>query len=161
LAKAHADITLREIDIDAMAADIYTRPERHDVILISNMFGDILSNLAVALSGGLGLAAAINAGDKHAIANAGHGSAPDIAGKGVANPSGMILSAGMLLEWLGIRHDKPAFQQAYQAIQTAVDAVLADAELRTGDLGGRGNTRGFADAVVKQLRSHKVQAAVA
>jgi 3-isopropylmalate dehydrogenase len=161
LAKAHADITLREMDIDAMAADIYTRPERHDVILISNMFGDILSNLAVALSGGLGLAAAINAGDKHAIANAGHGSAPDIAGKGVANPSGMILSAGMLLEWLGIRHDKPAFQQAYQAIQTAVDAVLADAELRTGDLGGRGNTRGFADAVVKQLRSHKVQAAVA
>ena len=144
LAKAHADITLREMDIDAMAADIYTRPERHDVILISNMFGDILSNLAVALSGGLGLAAAINAGDKHAIANAGHGSAPDIAGKGVANPSGMILSAGMLLEWLGIRHNKPAFQQAYQAIQIAVDAALADADVRTGDLGGRGNTRGFA-----------------
>jgi hypothetical protein len=111
------------------------------VILISNMFGDILSNLAVALSGGLGLAAAINAGDKHAIANAGHGSAPDIAGKGIANPTGMILSAGMLLEWLGIRHGKPAFQQAYLAIQAAVDAALADANaVRTGDLGGKGNT---------------------
>jgi 3-isopropylmalate dehydrogenase len=161
LAKAHSNITLREMDIDAMAADIYTRPERHDVILISNMFGDILSNLAVALSGGLGLAAAINAGDKHAIANAGHGSAPDIAGKGIANPTGMILSAGMLLEWLGIRHNKPAFQQAYQAIQAAVDVALADADVRTGDLGGRGNTQGFTAAVVTQLRSRKVQAAVA
>lgn len=161
LAKAQPQIALREMDIDAMAADIYSRPERHDVILISNMFGDILSNLAVALSGGLGLAAAINAGDHHAIANAGHGSAPDIAGKGIANPTGMILSAGMLLEWLGIRHNKPAFQQAYRAIQAAVDAALADANARTGDLGGRGNTQSFADAVVKQLRSSKLQAVAA
>lgn len=161
LARAKPDIALREMDIDAMAADIYSRPERHDVILISNMFGDILSNLAVALSGGLGLAAAINAGDTHAIANAGHGSAPDIAGKGIANPAGMILSAGMLLEWLGLRHDKPAFQQAWRAIQAAVDAALADPAVRTGDLGGRGNTRGFAEAVVKHLRSSEVQAAVA
>ncbi len=161
LAKAKPDIALREMDIDAMAADIYTRPERHDVILISNMFGDILSNLAVALSGGLGMAAAINAGDRHAIANAGHGSAPDIAGKGIANPTGMILSAGMLLEWLGLRHGKPAFQQAWQAIQLAVDAALADPETRTGDLGGRGNTQGFAAAVVRQLRGRDVQAAVA
>ncbi len=161
LAKTKPDIALREMDIDAMAADIYSRPERHDVILISNMFGDILSNLAVALSGGLGLAAAINAGDKHAIANAGHGSAPDIAGKGIANPTGMILSAGMLLEWLGIRHNKPAFQQAYRAIQAAVDAALADPAVRTGDLGGRGNTRDFAQAVVRALRSSKLQAAVA
>jgi isocitrate/isopropylmalate dehydrogenase len=161
LAKAKPDIALREMDIDAMAADIYSRPERHDVILISNMFGDILSNLAVALSGGLGLAAAINAGDRPAIANAGHGSAPDIAGKGIANPTGMILSAGMLLEWLGIRHNKPAFQQAYQAIQAAVDAALADPMVRTGDIGGRGNTRGFAQAVVRELRGSKVQAAVA
>ena len=158
LAKSKPEIALREMDIDAMAADIYSRPERHDVILISNMFGDILSNLAVALSGGLGLAAAINAGDHHAIANAGHGSAPDIAGKGIANPSGMILSAGMLLEWLGIRHNKPAFQQAYRAIEAAVDAALSDANARTGDLGGRGNTKSFADAVVKQLRSVKLQA---
>ncbi len=161
LTRTKPDIALREMDIDAMAADIYSRPERHDVILISNMFGDILSNLAVALSGGLGLAAAINAGDKHAIANAGHGSAPDIAGKGIANPTGMILSAGMLLEWLGIRHNKPAFQQAWRAIQAAVDAALADPAVRTGDLGGRGNTRGFAQAVVRGLRGSKVQAAVA
>lgn len=161
LAKSQPGIALREMDIDAMAADIYTRPERHDVILISNMFGDILSNLAVALSGGLGMAAAINAGDQHAIANAGHGSAPDIAGKGIANPTGMILSAGMLLEWLGIRHGKPAFQQAWRAIQLAVDAALADPEARTGDLGGRGTTKSFGDAVVRHLRSGKLQSAAA
>ena len=160
-AKAHPQITLREMDIDAMAADIYSRPERHDVILITNMFGDILSNLAVALSGGLGLAAALNAGDKHAIANAGHGSAPDIAGKGIANPAGMILSAAMLIEWLGMRHGKPAFQQAYRAIQAAVDAALADAGVRTGDLGGKGNTRSFADAVVRHVRNPKLQAVAA
>ncbi len=160
-AKLHPQIALKEMDIDAMAADIYSRPERHDVILITNMFGDILSNLAVALSGGLGLAAAINAGDKHAIANAGHGSAPDIAGKGIANPSGMILSAGMLLDWLGIRHGKPAFQQAYLAIQAAVDAALADANARTGDLGGKGNTKSFADTVVRHLRNPKLQAVAA
>jgi len=158
LAKAHADIALREMDIDAMAADIYSRPERHDVILISNMFGDILSNLAVALSGGLGLAAAINAGDKHAIANAGHGSAPDIAGKGIANPAGMILSAAMLLEWLGMRHGKPALQQACRAIGAAVDVALGDVDARTGDIGGRGHTRSFADAVVRHLRDGKLQA---
>jgi 3-isopropylmalate dehydrogenase len=161
LAKALPQIALREMDIDAMAADLYTRPERHDVILISNMFGDILSNLAVALSGGLGLAAAINAGDRHAIANAGHGSAPDIAGKGIANPTGMILSAGMLLEWLGIRHQRPPFIQAWQAIQAAVDAVLADANARTLDLGGRGSTQSFAEAVVRQLRGPRLQAGVA
>lgn len=161
LADKHADITLREMDIDAMAADIYTRPERHDVILISNMFGDILSNLAVALSGGLGIAAAINAGDSHAIANAGHGSAPDIAGKGIANPSGMILSSALLLEWLGLRHDKPDYVRACAAIQAAVDVALADPAVRTGDLGGKGNTRSFADAVVAALRRSRLQSMVA
>ena len=101
LAAAHRDIELREVDVDAMAADLVMRPERYDVILTSNMFGDILSNEAVALSGGLGLAAALNVGERHAVANAGHGSAPDIAGRNIANPTGLMLSCAMLLEWLG------------------------------------------------------------
>ena len=159
LAKQHPDIAMREVDIDAMAADLYTRPERYDVILITNMFGDILSNEAVALSGGLGLAAALNAGDEHAIANAGHGSAPDIAGKGIANPTGMILSAAMLLEWLGMRHNKPTYLEACKAIQTAVDAALANADTRTGDLGGRGNTQSFGQAVTKAVLAEKRAAA--
>ena len=151
LAKARADITLREMDIDAMAADIYTRPERHDVILISNMFGDILSNLAVALSGGLGLAAAINAGDKHAIANAGHGSAPDIAGQDKANPVSLLLSSTMLLEWLAVKHQRPEFDVAAKAIEAAIDAALQSPETRTVDLGGKLGTRAFTAKLVAAI----------
>lgn len=151
-AKAHPEVAFREMDIDAMAADLYTRPERHDVILITNMFGDILSNEASALAGGLGLAGALNAGDDHAVANAGHGSAPDIAGKGIANPTGIILSTGLLLEWLGVRHGKENFLAAHEAVGRAVDVALTDEMARTGDLGGRGNTATFAAKVAAGVR---------
>jgi 3-isopropylmalate dehydrogenase len=150
-AKANPGVEFHEFDVDAMAAELYSRPERHDVVLLTNMFGDILSNAAVAISGGLGLAAALNAGDDHAVANAGHGSAPDIAGRGIANPTGMILSTAMLFEWLGVKHSKPVLVEASQAITAAVDAALADDGARTGDLGGRGNTRLFAERVVAAL----------
>ena len=145
------EVTWREMDIDAMAADLYTRPERHDVILITNMFGDVLSNLAVAMSGSLGLAAALNAGDKHLVANAGHGSAPDIAGKDMGNPTGLILSTAMLLDALGQRRNREALAQAGRAIEGAVDAVLADRANWTADLGGKTGTRAFGAAVVAQL----------
>jgi isocitrate/isopropylmalate dehydrogenase len=152
MAKAYPDVAFREVDIDAMAADLYSRPERYDVILITNMFGDILSNEAAALAGSLGLSAALNAGDSRAVANAGHGSAPDIAGRGIANPTGMILSTALLIEWLGVRHGKPAYLAACKAIQDAVDVALADAEARTGDLGGRGTTQSFAAKVSAGVR---------
>jgi 3-isopropylmalate dehydrogenase len=151
VAAGFPNVTWREMDIDAMAADLYTRPERHDVILITNMFGDVLSNLAVAMSGSLGLAAALNAGEKHAVANAGHGSAPDIAGKDIANPTGLILSCGMLLDWLGDRHGRADLCDAGRAIEAAVDAVLANPAQRTSDLGGSTGTRAFGAAVVAHL----------
>src|SRR3974390_2320213 len=100
------------------------------------MFGDIFSNLANALAGSLGLAAALNAGDHHAAANAGHGSAPDIAGKGIANPAGITLSSALLLDWLGQRHGSNAYRQAARAIEQAIDAVLSDGKTATPDLGG-------------------------
>jgi 3-isopropylmalate dehydrogenase len=151
VAKQFPEVTWREMDIDAMAADLYTRPERHDVILITNMFGDVLSNLAVAMSGSLGLAAALNAGDEHLVANAGHGSAPDIAGKDIGNPSGLILSTAMLLDALGNRHGRKELSDAGRAIEAAVDAVLADRANWTADLGGKTGTRAFGAAVVAQL----------
>jgi 3-isopropylmalate dehydrogenase len=154
-----SQVAWREMDIDAMAADLYTRPERHDVILITNMFGDVLSNLAVAMSGSLGLAAALNAGDRHAVANAGHGSAPDIAGKDIANPAGLILSCAMLLDWLGNRHGLERMKAAGRAIEDAVDAVLANPAQRTADLGGSTGTRAFADAVASQLEPASARAA--
>ena len=151
VAAQYPDVTWCEMDIDAMAADIYSRPQRHDVILITNMFGDILSNAAVAMSGSLGLAAALNAGDKHAVANAGHGSAPDIAGKDIANPCGLILSCAMLLDWLGHRHNRAHFKEAAACIEAAIDAALANPATRTADLGGNTGTRAFGTAVMSHL----------
>ena len=151
VAQQAPEVTWREMDIDAMAADLYTRPERHDVILITNMFGDVLSNLAVAMSGSLGLAAALNAGDDHLVANAGHGSAPDIAGKDMGNPTGLILSTAMLLDALGNRRGRAELTQAGRAIEAAVDAVLANRTYWTADLGGKTGTRAFGEAVVAQL----------
>lgn len=150
-AAAYPGVKLREVDVDAMAAELYMSPDRHDIILTTNMFGDILSNQAVAQSGGLGLASALNVGDDHAAANAGHGSAPDIAGKGIANPAGLILSAAMLLRWWGDRHATESQRASAAAIESAVDATLQCADLRTVDLGGSGTTRGFADAVAARL----------
>ncbi len=147
VAEAHPGVALREIDVDAFAADIYTRPEAFDVVLTTNMFGDILSNLANALAGGLGLASALNVGDSHAAANAGHGSAPDIAGQGIANPSGIILSAAMLLRHLGVSRGSNALAAAADAVERALDRAVAEPATRTGDLGGTAGTEAFADAI--------------
>ncbi|MGK7871171.1 isocitrate/isopropylmalate dehydrogenase family protein [Falsiroseomonas sp. E2-1-a20] len=149
VAEQHPDITLREIDIDAMAADIYARPELFDVILTTNMFGDILSNLVNALAGGLGMASALNVGERHAAANAGHGSAPDIAGRGIANPSGIILSAAMLLRHLGLGQGSNSSVAAAEAIERALDRAMTAAPTRTRDLGGTASTDAFADAICR------------
>jgi 3-isopropylmalate dehydrogenase len=111
-----------------------------------------LSNQALALSGGLGLACSLNMGDRHAAANAGHGSAPDIAGLGVANPTGMILSTAMLLAWLGQRHGRPEYEAAAASVDAAVDRAMIAPATRTVDLGGAGTTVGFAATIVAALR---------
>jgi 3-isopropylmalate dehydrogenase len=124
---------------------------RFDVIVAENMYGDILSDEASELSGGLGLGGSINAGDDLCVAQAQHGSAPDIAGKDIANPSSLILSAAMLLEWIATRRGAQALGRAARAIDAAVDAVLGDPATRTADLGGPLGTREFAKAVAGKL----------
>ncbi|WP_091242003.1 isocitrate/isopropylmalate dehydrogenase family protein [Klenkia soli] len=158
VAADYPDVTWREIDVDAMAADLYLRPDRFDVLLTTNMFGDILSNEAAALAGGLGLAGALNVGDDHAAANAAHGSAPDIAGRGVANPTSLILSSALLLSWWGTRTGQAAFGEAARAIEAAVDATIADPGARTRDLGGQATTDQFADAVADNINTPQLQA---
>jgi len=148
----HPNVTWREMDIDAIAADLYTRPNDHDVILTTNMFGDMLSNEALALSGSLGLAQSLNMGECHAAANAGHGSAPDIAGRGTANPTGLMLSAAMLLRWLGERRQLREFVHAAASIEAATDEAMLDQGSRTADLGGSGKTRTFTKAVIRAMR---------
>jgi len=137
-------VQLDELIVDAAAAVLLRDPMRFDVIVTENMYGDILSDEASELSGGLGLGGAINAGDDHCVAQAQHGSAPDIAGKGIANPTSLILSAAMLLEWLGAR-------EAAQGIEEAVDATLRDGKTRTRDLGGTLGTAEFGKAVAQKI----------
>ena len=153
VAKSHPEVELDEVLIDAMAALLVRTPEAFDVVLTTNMFGDILSDEAAELSGGLGLGGSLNAGDDHAIAQAAHGSAPDIAGQGIANPTALMVSVAMLLEWLGAGHGRDDLSAAAAAFNTAVDAVLADPANHTPDLGGSAKTadigRAVADAISK------------
>ncbi len=145
------DVTLDESIVDAMTARLIRTPEAFDVVCTTNMFGDILSDEAAELAGGLGLAGALNAGDTHAIAQATHGSAPDIQGKGIGNPVALMLSTGMLLDWLGAKHDRKDLQQAWRALQDAIETALSNPANRTPDLGGNGTTDRVAKAVVSAL----------
>ncbi|MBI4182365.1 MAG: isocitrate/isopropylmalate dehydrogenase family protein [Proteobacteria bacterium] len=145
------EVVVDEVIVDALAALLYRDPARFDVLVATNMFGDILGNAAAEMSGGLGLAPGLNAGDRHAAANAAHGSAPDIAGQDKANPTALILSAAMLLDWLGGRHGRADLAAAARAVERSVDGALADPGNRTPDLGGRLGTRAFGEAVAARI----------
>jgi isocitrate/isopropylmalate dehydrogenase len=153
VAREFADVKLDEEIVDAMAAKLVRHPERYDVILATNFYADILSDLASEISGSLGLAGSVNAGDELCAAQAQHGSAPDIAGKDKANPTSLILSAAMLLEWIGENKKVAVCAQAGKAIDAAVDKVLSRKESRTADLGGKLGTRAFGDAVAAALQA--------
>ncbi|MDQ0512939.1 isocitrate/isopropylmalate dehydrogenase family protein [Ancylobacter amanitiformis] len=139
------DVELDDVIIDAMAAHLVRDPSRYDVIVSTNFYSDILSDLASELSGSLGLAGSINANAETGLvcAQAQHGSAPDIQGQNKANPISMILSAAMMLSWLGEQRKIPALENAGAEIERAVDEVLADPASRTRDLGGSTNTDTF------------------
>jgi isocitrate dehydrogenase (NAD+) len=131
--------------IDACAMQLVMNPYQFDVIVTTNLFGDILSDLNAGLVGGLGMAPAGNIGKDAAIFEAVHGSAPDIAGKGVANPLALMLSAAMMLDHVG-EHEKA------KRVQKAIDDVLLKDKVRTGDLGGKANTKQFTQAVVARVK---------
>ena len=151
VASKFPDIAYDEKIVDAMAALLVRDASQFDVIVTTNMFGDILSDEASELSGSLGLAASLNAGDAHAVAQAQHGSAPEIAGKDLANPSSLIGSAAMLLGWLGQRHGLENFGRAAAAIEKALDDAIASPASRTRDLGGTLGTIAFTEAMIARL----------
>jgi 3-isopropylmalate dehydrogenase len=151
VASQYPDVTYEERIIDAMAALLVRDAGAFDVILATNMFGDILSDEASEIAGSLGLAASLNAGTDHAVAQAQHGSAPDIAGQDTANPSSLIGSAAMLLAWLGERRGNASLVKAAVAIENALDRAIAAPETRTPDLGGRLGTARFAEAVAAAM----------
>ena len=144
VAKNFPEVGYDEMLVDAAAAHLVRDPARFDVIVTTNMFGDILSDLASELCGGLGLGGSLNAGPETAAAQAQHGSAPDIAGQDAANPSSLILSLAMLLRHLGEG-------EAAARVERAVGACLARRETRTRDLGGELGTRAFTEAIAREV----------
>ncbi len=150
VAREFPEVQVDDVIVDAMMAHVVRAPQRYDVIVTTNMFGDILSDLTAELSGSLGLGGSLNAGRDHAMGQAAHGSAPDIAGKDIANPFSLILSAAQLLAWHGQRKGLPSFVTAAQAIDKAcAEAVLSGEATR--DVGGRLGTAATGQAVVRRI----------
>jgi 3-isopropylmalate dehydrogenase len=152
VAAKYPQVQVEERIIDAMAALLIRDAGQFDVIVATNMFGDILSDEASEIAGSLGLAASVNAGDQYGVAQAQHGSAPDIAGKNIANPSSLIGSAAMLLAWLGDRRKDDKLVKAAAAIEAALDKVIATADGRTPDMGGKLGTDAFGTRVAAAVR---------
>jgi 3-isopropylmalate dehydrogenase len=136
--------------VDACAAMMVRRPWDFDVMVMENMFGDILSDLAAGLIGGLGLAPSADIGDTHAVFQPCHGTAPDIMGQGKANPTAMILSAAMMLDWLADKHDHPPAAEAAQRLERAIDQAYAGG-IKPMEFGGGDGTAAIAGAVMKAL----------
>ena len=140
VSEEYPDVEYEEQYVDACAANIIRKPHEFDVILTTNMFGDILSDEAAQAAGGLGLAPAGNIGERYAIFEPIHGAAFDIAGKGIANPVSMILASAMMLEWLGHRHGDDGMVEAGRAVERAVSRVLEEGRVLTPDVGGSSGT---------------------
>ncbi|MEJ8573770.1 isocitrate/isopropylmalate dehydrogenase family protein [Microbaculum marinum] len=151
-AAENADLTVDRIYVDASTLEFVGRPWRFDVIVTENMFGDILSDLGASLIGGMGFAPSADIGDDHAVFQPCHGTAPDIAGQGKANPTAMFLSGAMMLEWLAERHDEPRAEEAAALIRAAVDEAFAGG-LRTWEIGGQSGVREVTEAVTSRLRT--------
>ena len=134
-----------------MALEMVRRPWDYDVLVMENIFGDILSDLGAGLMGGLGFAPSADIGDAHAVFQPCHGTAPDIAGKGIANPTAMFLSGAMMLEWLGDRHDSPETVAAGVLIRDAVGRAFASGRLIPYERGGVAGTRDITAAVMTEL----------
>jgi 3-isopropylmalate dehydrogenase len=151
VAQEFPDVEFEDVLIDGFAMKLNMKPQQYDVVVTTNQFGDILTDQGAGLVGGLGLAPGLVVGEHQAMAQATHGSAPDIAGKGIANPYAMIMSGKMLLEWLGRKHRDPAAVKAAALIDGAMDKVIADAKDLTPDLGGAASTGGMGNAIVAAM----------
>jgi 3-isopropylmalate dehydrogenase len=147
VANEYPDIEFEEVLIDGFAMKLVMKPQQYDVVVTTNQFGDIVTDEGAGIVGGLGLAPGLVVGERQAMAQATHGSAPDIAGKNIANPFAMIMSGKMLLEWLGRKRGEPKAVDAARLIEKAVDQVIAEHKHLTGDLGGKASTTEMGDAI--------------
>ncbi|MFZ5470351.1 MAG: isocitrate dehydrogenase (NAD(+)) [Myxococcota bacterium] len=144
VAREFADVAYEEVIVDNLCMQLVKNPEKYDLLLLPNLYGDIVSDLCAGLVGGLGLVPGANIGESCAIFEAVHGTAPDIAGKGLANPTALLMSAVMMLRWLSMPTEAAR-------LETAILKVYAEGKVRTGDLGGKASTAEFTDAVIAAL----------
>ena len=151
VAARFADVEFEEVIVDTCALRLVMQPQQYDVLVTTNLYGDILTDEAAGLVGGLGLAPGLNAGERHAMAQATHGSALDIAGRNIANPYAMIMSGKMLYEWLARKRREPKAAEAARCIDAAVEKVIADARRLTRDLGGTARTAEMGDAIAAAI----------
>jgi 3-isopropylmalate dehydrogenase len=147
VAREFPDVAFEEMMIDSISMKLVTAPQQFDVVVTTNQFGDILTDIGAGLVGGLGLAPGLCVGERQAMAQATHGSAPDIAGRNIANPYAMIMSGQMLMAWLGRKRGEPRATAAAEHIAAAVERVMAEAKHLTPDLGGTASTREMGDAI--------------
>ncbi|WP_440106795.1 isocitrate/isopropylmalate dehydrogenase family protein [Acidovorax sp. BL-A-41-H1] len=150
-AKQFPDIRTESAYVDAMALNLVLKPWQFDVLVTENMFGDILSDLIASLVGGMGMAPSGDIGDHHGLFQPAHGTAPDIAGQGVANPTAMILSAAMMLDWLAVRQDDAELAVGAKAIEQAVQSAFASQAVRPREFGGASGTADITRAVLERL----------
>jgi len=150
-ARDFPDIVADHAYVDATALWMVQKPWDFDVLVTENMFGDILSDLGAGLMGGLGLAPSADIGLEHAVFQPCHGSAPDIAGQGISNPLAMILSAAMMLDWLGIKHENSAMVEDGNRLRAAVEGLVFSRTALTRDLGGSATTKDTSDAISKAI----------
>ncbi len=158
VASNYPGLAVDDILVDSMMAHVVRQPDRFDVVVTTNMFGDILSDLTAELSGSLGLGGSLNVGSEHAMAQAAHGSAPDIAGHDVANPTSLVLSAALLLAWHGERSGDARYATAARAIEDAVAAAMRSGRA-TRDVGGGLGTAATGQAIAEILKSERAAAA--
>lgn len=147
LAKEYPDVTLNEVLVDGFAMKLVMKPQQFDVVVTTNQFGDILTDEGAGVVGGMGLAPGLCVGDRLAMSQATHGSAPDIAGRNIANPYALIQSGMMLFEWLGRKRGDEKATRAARLIDAAVDKVIAEGRNLTVDLGGQASTTQMGDAI--------------
>jgi 3-isopropylmalate dehydrogenase len=152
VAKEYPEVSVDDFHIDAMTVHLVRRADKFDVVVTENMFGDILSDLAGEVAGSLGIAPSLNSSATKAMAQASHGSAPDIAGQDKANPIGMVLSSVMLLQWLGAKTKEDSLLAAASLVEEKVAATVK-AGTRTPDMGGTATTTSFTDAVIAEIAS--------
>ncbi|MEP4379790.1 MAG: isocitrate/isopropylmalate family dehydrogenase [Alphaproteobacteria bacterium] len=152
-AARHPDIETRHIYADAAALALVKQPWAFDVMVMENLLGDILSDLGAGLMGGLGMAPSADIGPGHAVFQPCHGTAPDIAGSGKANPTAMFLSGAMMLDWLGERHDAPELREGAEIFRSAVDTAFRDGALQPTELGGRDGLAAITERVRAEMRA--------